>query len=289
MHHALITAAILLAPVAASAQTAQSWMSTDVPAAWASGYTGAGKNIVIVDDFSSATRYTSNIGAGTLTQRHGEWVRDYADAIAFDARLSLHDFASRKTVALQANTLNILNLSYGMYARSGYSPTQIGWSAQERSIINYATAGSAVIAKAAGNDAGIIAAGNSKGTTDYLNSALVGKQGTLFVGALTRNGTPTAKASLASYSNRPGSNPTIQNQFLAVGVQTGLQGTSFAAPIVSGYAAIIGSKFTSATPKQVVNQLLSTARQDTILNYKPDLHGRGEASLARALAPVSIN
>ncbi len=84
----------------------------------------------------------------------------------------------------------------------------------------------------------------------------------------------------------------MQNQFLAVGVRddlTGLNGTSFAAPVVSGYAAVLGSKFTTATPVQITNQLLNTARTDTILNYSTAVHGRGEASIARALAPASIN
>lgn len=57
---------------------------------------------------------------------------------------------------------------------------------------------------------------------------------------------------------------------------------------VSGYAAILGSKFTSATPTQITNQLLDTARTDTLVNYNPVTYGRGEASLSRALAPVSI-
>jgi subtilisin family serine protease len=76
-----------------------------------------------------------------------------------------------------------------------------------------------------------------------------------------------------------------------VGVRTdvmGLAGTSFAAPIVSGYASVLGSKFTRATPTQITNQLLNTARSDTIFNYSAAEHGRGEASIARALAPASI-
>ena len=83
----------------------------------------------------------------------------------------------------------------------------------------------------------------------------------------------------------------LQQQFLVVGVagsNTGLYGTSFAAPVISGYAAVLGSKFTTATPTQITNQLLSTARQDTISGYKASLHGRGEASLSRALAPKTI-
>ena len=52
--------------------------------------------------------------------------------------------------------------------------------------------------------------------------------------------------------------------------------------------AIVGSKFTTAGATAVTNQLLATARTDTIAGYTPSVHGRGEASLSRALAPASI-
>ena len=58
---------------------------------------------------------------------------------------------------------------------------------------------------------------------------------------------------------------------------------------ISGYAAILGSKFTTATPTQIVNRLLSTARKDTLLNYNAATYGMGEASLANAVAPNKIN
>jgi len=73
------------------------------------------------------------------------------------------------------------------------------------------------------------------------------------------------------------------------GALTGLYGTSFAAPIISGYAAVLSSKFTSATPTQVASQLLMTARDDTITGYDVAIHGQGEASIFYALAQVSIN
>ena len=126
---------------------------------------------------------------------------------------------------------------------------------------------------------------------DYLNRALTGTSSALFVGALNSNGTTLSPATLAYYSNTAGTNVAVQNNFLVVGVEgskTGLYGTSFAAPIVSGYGAILGSKFTAATPTQIVNQLLSTARTDTLANYSAAVYGKGEASLTRALAPTSI-
>ena len=72
------------------------------------------------------------------------------------------------------------------------------------------------------------------------------------------------------------------------GARTGLYGTSFAAPIITGYSAILSSKFTNASSTQIANQLLNTARQDTISNFNAATHGRGEASITRSLAPINI-
>ncbi|MDP2084502.1 MAG: S8 family serine peptidase [Gemmobacter sp.] len=270
----------------------QTWMSAEIADAWNAGFKGQGATITVVDDFSSSRFITGNLGTGSQSLRHGEWTRLEASMIAPSATMASHDFNSGRTVALAKTGLNIANLSYGMFAKSGYSLSQISWSAQETSLINYATNGSAVVSKAAGNDAVAVGASNKAGNTDYLNVALVGTQSALFVGALDRNGTTTQKANLASYSNFAGSDAAVQRQFLTVGVRgdlTNLYGTSFAAPIVSGYAAVLGSKFTTATPTQIANRLLDTARTDTINGYSASIHGRGEASIARALAPSSID
>ncbi len=274
---------------AARTQAVQGWMSPDVGAAWAAGYRGQGTAITVVDDFSSTTRFWGNFGLGWQYQRHGEWTREEASMIAPWAAIRSKDFSTGSTVWL-APGRNVLNLSYGMYATAGYSVNQIGWAPEESSIIAYATYGSAVVSKAAGNDS-VAVGGVTGGQQDYLDLALIGKQSAIFVGALSTNGTTSNKAQLAWYSNYAGSNPLVQSHFLVVGVEgdkTGLYGTSFAAPIVSGYAAIIGSKFGTATPTQITNQLLNTARTDTLINYSPSVYGRGEASLSRALAPVAI-
>ena len=276
-------------PAAPATQAVQSWMTPDVGVAWAAGYKGKGVTITIVDDFSSSSRFSGNFGLGVQTQRHGEWTRQEASLVAPLATIRSKDFSTGSAVTL-APGLNVLNLSYGMYARSGYSVSQIGWAPEEASIISYATKGSAVVSKAAGNDA-VAVGGIKNGQQDYLDLALVGKASAIFVGALSTNGTTSSKAQLASYSNYAGFNPLVQSHFLVVGVEgskTGLYGTSFAAPIISGYAAIVGSKFTTATPTQITNQLLNTARTDTLVNYNAAVYGKGEASLSRALAPASI-
>ena len=269
--------------------TLQSWMSPEIADAWRLGFQGQGTRITIIDDFSSNWGYWGNLGTGTQLLRHGEWVRMEAGMIAPSATLASHDFTSGKAVSLGRRQLNTLNLSYGMFAPDGYS--SVRWGRQESSIITYARDGSAVVVKAAGNDAVAVGMANRDGLVDYLNRDLIGAQAAIFVGALDRNGTTGNLAQMAGYSNVAGANTTVQNQFLTVGVRgdlTGLYGTSFAAPIVSGYAAVLGSKFTSATPTQIATQLLQTARTDTISGYNAAIHGRGEASITRALAPSSI-
>jgi subtilisin family serine protease len=264
-------------------------MSPEIGDAWKAGFKGQGTTITFVDDFKSASTFGGNFGPGYQVLRHGEWTRLEASLIAPSAAIVSQDFNAGTAVPL-ARGLNVINLSYGMYAAKGYAVSQIGWSGQEASLIKYAS-GAAVISKAAGNDGVVVGAANAKGQVDYLNNALIGKSSAIFVGALNSNGAPTQKASLASYSNRAGADLAVQQQFLTVGVagdKTGLYGTSFAAPIVSGYAAVLGSKFTTATATSITNQLLNTARQDTVQNYSMSVYGRGEASLSRALAPASI-
>jgi subtilisin family serine protease len=271
--------------------TLQTWMNSEISTAWAAGYQGQGTTITLIDDYSSRNFYAGNLGNGVQSLRHGEWTRLESNMIAPLATIASKDFGSGTKVALAAKGLNVLNLSYGMYASSHYNLSQIGWSAQETSIIDYARNGTAVIAKAAGNDAVAVGAANSAQNIDFLDSALIGTQSAIFVGALSKNGTTASQASLASYSNYAGTNASVQSKFLVVGVEgskTGLYGTSFAAPVVAGYAAVLGSKFTNATPTEITNQLLRTARKDTILGYDVTKHGQGEASIARALAPISI-
>ncbi len=275
---------------AVSLATTPGWMHTDVGAAWDMGYKGQGATITVVDQFNSGNAFSGNLAGTTQQLRHGNWTALEASMIATGSTLVKHDFHLGTAVKL-GQGLNVMNLSYGQMARSGYTTSQIRWSAQETSLINHAKGGKAVVVKAAGNDGVVLTARNKAGMVDYLNVSLRGAKTAIFVGALERNGSTRSKARLASYSNTPGTDTTLQNQFLVVGVTgntTGLYGTSFAAPVISGYAAVLGSKFTAATPTQITHQLLTTARQDTIAGYSAKLHGRGEASLSRALAPRSI-
>jgi len=235
-----------------------------------------------------------NLGFGTEIKSHGDWVAQHVEIMSPGAEIARLDFADTDPITLSSGKLNIVNLSYGMIGNFVLNEN-INWGLREASIISHAD-GAALVVKAAGNDQ--IAVGNaSGGQIDYLSRDLIGKPTAIFVGALASHGTVENPASLANYSNFAGTDLRVQEQFIVVGVTggtlandgTNLYGTSFAAPQVSAYAAIIGSKFTTATPLQITDQLLDTARTDTIQGYDVAIHGQGEASLSRALAPQSIN
>lgn len=265
----------------------RSWMNPELRGAWSQGFQGQNTSIIVVDDFRNV-RLRGNLGPGSRLQTHGEWVRDHAWAVAPRARLFRFDWANSRFGITLNSGRNVLNASYAIMVRPR---TSFWFSAMDRSIISHAHFGRAVVVKASGNYNTSILGTDSRGLTDYLNHALNGKQAAIFVGALDRNGTVTNPAVRARYSNFPGWDRSVQGRTVMVGVQeriTGMPGTSFAAPVVSGYAAIIGSKFPRATPTQIVNQILATARRDTIRGYHPYWHGRGEASIGRALAPRTI-
>lgn len=279
---------------AAHSQQLQNWMHPEVAAAWKKGLKGQGTSITIIDDFFSDDYSRGNLGGGLSGfMLHGGWVSQHSSMIAKSANIYTEDFGEDSAVTLRAG-LNILNLSYGFgcLGCSEFSDSTIDWDSQETSIISYARSGKAVVVKAAGNEYGAPVDNTSDDSfLDFLNRDLIGAQSVIFVGALDKHGTTSNKASLAVYSSIAGSNTNVQNNFLVVGVRgdlTGQYGTSFAAPVVSAYAAILGSKFRTANPTQITNQLLRTARTDTIDGYSRSLHGRGEASLTRALAPNKI-
>jgi len=299
----LAVGSVLALPgVAAAAETArpvltaialQSWMSSDVGLAWQAGYQGKGTTITFVDEFSGRDPFSGNLNGTVQNQLHGLWTREIGSMIAPQATIVSKDYnTSTSAVTLAKTGLNVVNVSYGWFDRSGYNVSTYRFGTTEKSIISIATNGQAVVAKAAGNDGVVTGTRISGGQQDYLAAALAGKSTAIIVGALSTNGTTSKPATLASYSDTAGTNTATQSHFLVVGVDSnamgGLYGTSFAAPIVSGYAAILGSKFTTATPLQITNRLLSTARKDTIADYSAAKYGMGEASLANAIAPNSI-
>ncbi len=192
----------------------------------------------------------------------------------------------------------------GQLAVSRYTGAS-GWN-----NFNYQTA---VIVKSAGNDA-VPADYEGFGYTLAKNSNI--KSRLLIVGATNGAGSTGSPTSLATYSNYAGSDPDVQSRFLVAGggtpfdsgwlaingvavsgttvdPNTGVTlaggGTSYAAPRVAGYVAILRQKFPNLDAIKSSSVMLDTARYDTLTCYPncdPAIYGKGEASLSRALAPV---
>ena len=114
-------------------------------------------------------------------------------------------------------------------------------------------------------------------------------------------------AEISDYSNTAGSDTAVQSRYLLAYDSTPYQsgkvafngtelktsrGTSYAAPRISAYVAIVRSKFPNLSASKTASILLETARYDTLACYKraggcdKAIYGAGEASLSRALAPV---
>ena len=174
----------------------------------------------------------------------------------------------------------------------------------------------AVIVKAAGNDA--IPADKEPLVKALAANSTINPR-LLVVGALNMAGFTNAPATISSYSNTAGTNSSVASRFLVAsgttpfstgylalngvpieattsvdpnGVILGNVGTSYAAPRVAGYEAILRQKFPNLNAEKSASVLLDTARYDTLScntqtgGCNPSIYGKGEASLSRALAPV---
>jgi hypothetical protein len=285
--------------------------SADVLSAWNSGWTGKGKSILTIDNYSLIGSCSS---ASTC---HGVTTMLISDLIAPGAT----KYGANWDFTTGANNLNrvsagyitpdVVNMSFGtnsagsINAITYLTDTDINNTRYLNISFN-----SAVLIKSAGNNSGqdtysYTAAGDYfvKGLVDNSNTSLR----LLIVGALDKNGSIASPATIASYSNVAGTTSAAQNRFVVAngnapfanggvsmngsaiaGYETNM-GTSYAAPVVAGYAAIVRSKFPNLNAEKTSSIILDTARYDTLSCYPScsvAIYGKGEASLSRALAPV---
>jgi hypothetical protein len=286
--------------VSVMAQTSYNWQHADVKLAWRLGFKGQDAVVHVHDQFDgdliNINLKGSKRGKDYVKMTHGDIVSDLVRRTAPLSSIERRQWDDGN-ISLQTGRLNVVNASYG---RGGSINEADVAYAQTLQLVTLAHSGQAVVVKAAGNSAKPL---SNQGGGDAINMALKTADAVIFVGALQDHGSTVKTvrlgpwsvsvggASNASYTNTPGRDADYQQRFLMVGVPNNMsvQGTSFAAPQISAYAAIVGSKFLQATPMQITNQLLSTARKDTISGYNLAIHGQGEASLSRALAPSAIN
>jgi hypothetical protein len=276
----------------------------DVLSAWNQGWTGSGKNILMVDDYSN----TSTCNIPSVSSCHGINTMMIANTTALGASLYALDFGdtslakdSNNINLTSSKAINVVNMSFGNPSDAS-SAVWVNYLKGVSTVSNLTLTG-AVITKSAGN----ISADTYSGVGMNLVKALVDDSDTstrlLIVGALDNDGSVSTKASIASYSNYAGATSAAQNRFILANgnttytVNVGIngfitapaEGTSYAAPRVAGYASILMQKFPNLDAVKTSSIILDTARYDTLTCHPtcdPAIYGKGEASLSRALAPV---
>ena len=285
--------------------------SADVLAAWNAGWTGKGTNLLTIDNYST-------IGAcNDASTCHGVTTMMISDLVAPGATkygLDWNGATPVKTIGganiTSQTSMSVVNMSYGSSAGASAATLDV---LKGVTVISNLTVTNAVITKSAGNNSGQDTYSYTAGG-DFLVKTLVDDSSVqarlLIVGALNKNGTVAIPATIASYSNFAGATAAASNRFVVAngnapyanggvtmnGANIGgynsapnNYGTSYAAPVVAGYASVVMSKFPNLTAASTSNIILDTARTDTLSctpNCDPATYGKGEASLSRALAPV---
>lgn len=160
-------------------------------------------------------------------------------------------------------------------------------NAQLRASIDRATAAGIVIVISAGNE-GVKDPAAAVNPDPLAQTALLPQARGLI---LITGATDTA-LQLADFSNRAGNSAAFYLTALGVRVraidQTGttfnFSGTSFAAPVVAGAAALLAQAFPSLTGAQIVDLLRRTAT-DLGAPGVDSIYGNGEVNIERAFAP----
>jgi subtilisin family serine protease len=236
---------------------------TDITATFSSPYYGAAKDAqVIRGDFLSHQQSTNGLFA--VLQDWG---------VGVDARSRLYQ-------QVQVVNLSLSSGSSDATANQRLFDAQIGYASSS-------TTPDAVFVKAAGNFSCAASAAGCDPINQVLYQASAFKEKTLLVGALDAPG-----SRLASYSNMAGA---YADRFVVAdgrgihSTQGGyVEGTSFAAPRVAGYAAIIAQKYPALSAAKIAKAVLDSAIWNPAWGEKTAatqaIYGQGEASLSRALA-----
>jgi len=189
-------------------------------------------------------------------------------------------------VSMNFKNTQIVNLSLGGTSSSP-KINRVVYDAQLALANGTNNVPNALFVKAAGNSSCNISSTNCDPINAVLYNSPVYNKKTLIVGALN-NGV------LAAYSNKAAN---YSSRFVVAdgrGVTRSDgdydQGTSFAAPRVSGYAALIRQKYPNLTAEDVADIILATASWNNNWGAKTaeakKLYGQGQANLERALNPV---
>jgi subtilisin family serine protease len=200
-----------------------------------------------------------------------------------DSGCSFDDANIAKGIDLAANNgARIINLSLGGDAPSSALIAAIG----------RATAKGVIIIVAAGND--------GKTTPDPFGAGIVNSASSrnlvIIAGSVGPNNSRTAGGdTISTFSDRAGSGPEAQFFLNAVGESVRApcnntdvclwSGTSFSAPQIAGAAALLAQAFPTLTGAQIVQILLTSARDAGATGADP-IYGRGVLDLTKAFGPL---
>ncbi len=288
---------------------------SDVRGEWNNGWSGQGRSVLIVDDFNNHHGYFvmfSLLAAAPRANVYGLTgpIRgvNYGDGgvrAAFNAPGNPASF-------------DVVNASFGADLIPNLNPQNPRVAAWGNNIFFRdmrgqgpflgARAVDAVLVKAAGNDGGADA-GHLPDHVALVGDASIGPR-VLIVGATDGYYNNGAGAQIAAYSNRAGSNANVRARFLVANgdapftdssISVGGQpvdvftstsrraGTSFAAPRVAGYAALMRHKFPNLLGHQTADIMLETATYQGLVcfpNCAENIYGQGRVDIGAALAPI---
>lgn len=289
-------------------------VAADANIAYASGATGAGVTAAVVDTGinNQSTEFSGRILAGSRDvagsrsimdeDGHGTAVASILAAarndsgimgIAFDANLLILRADVPGSCADKTGDENSCRFS-----QSGIAAGIDAAIAAHAKVINISLGGSdavpivrvALARAAAAGLATVIAAGNEE-ASDPSAFALMALDSNVLGSAIIA-GSVDSSGQISSFSNQAGG---AANIYLAAmgsavlapdneGVMYRWSGTSMAAPLVSGAIALLAQAFPNLTGRQLVDLILSTAR-DAGAAGTDAVFGRGILDLSRAFAP----
>lgn len=257
-------------------------VDTGAATAWASGWTGKGVKVGVVDTFVNNSRVDD----------HGDWVSLVVDSVAPESNIGTINATTLSAAAsawdtFESNGYHIINNSWV------YSKSNSDWETLVRAMVNAYDPNTPSTAEglyifSSGNDAqtcGSVRAEDCNffaAITDRIRDNGYTDTGsrTIFVGAI-QDGSDT----ITSYSIQAGD---LKYDFIVahddVLASGDAAGTSFSAPRVAGAAALVKHKFPNLTSAQIKQVLLQTAT-DIGAPGVDEVYGYGKLNIAGSLSP----
>jgi subtilisin family serine protease len=261
---------------------------TGARSAWQSGWTGENVRVGIADDFNSNSRIDTHGDRVTVITNS---VAPEADYAFIDMLGSAPDMTADEALAyFESNGYHIVNASWGIERGDISDAEYDNWLAYRVSSFDQAVEDGkqALIVYAAGNSGNTCTGSRSEdcsieqATIAALRDAgYTAGENKIFVGSLA-----DGSDEMASYSLIAGD---LMYDFIVAHddvVTTGDgNGTSYAAPRVTGAAALVSQKFPNLTSAQVKQVLLQTA-YDLGATGVDEVFGYGRLSVVNSLSPV---